>query len=135
MAPRAAVQALLEEEIALGGVLAVLGFTSVSASNSLDTPADEKFVVTRWEDQAVQFSRHGPQRLTVWFHTREQDYADIDKAMERVKDVLEDAIHVPGVDGWTLTTADWRGDSQDLIDDGFGTLTRNSGFDVVSRYG
>lgn len=134
MAARASVQSLLEAEVAEGESLHALGFTNVYASNSLDTPPEHQFIVVRWEDWSPQFYRHGPQRLTIWLHTKDLDYADIDKGLEIVKDLMGSAVHLPGSDGWTLTQADWRGDSQDLIDDGFGTLTRNSAFDAVSRY-
>lgn len=133
MAARASVQMLLEEDLALGQPLHEMGYTSVYASNSVDTPGDHQFIIVRWEDMDQQFATFGPQRLSIWLHTRDQDYTDIDSGLERVKALLGEALHVPGGDGWTLTQADWRGDSQDLIDDGFGTLTRNSSFDVVSR--
>ena len=129
MAARAAVVSLLEGDAALVD----LGFSTVYGSNAVDTPAEDKFTILRWEEEDQQIQNHGPQRLSVWLHDRDQDYAAIDKGLRRIRQILDGAIHVAGVDGWTLTCSDWRGDSQDLVDDGFGTQTRNSAFDVVSR--
>lgn len=134
MAARAAVQSLLVGDLEPEGKLALLGFQKAYASNSVDTPAEHKFIIVRWEETNPQFGDRGPQRMTVWAHTRDHDYSDIDSALERVKLLVTRSVHLVGGDGWVLTQADWRGDSQDLVDDGFGTLTRNSSFDVVSRY-
>ena len=86
------------------------------------------------EEKQQSFGRKGPERVTVWLHSKGRDYGPIDDGLEVVKYVLEDAVHLLGGDGWILTQADWRGDSQDLFDDGYGTITKNSAFDVVSRY-
>lgn len=134
MAARAAVHSLLEDDLEPGQPLAELGYTSVYASNSVDSPEDTMFLVIRWEAKDVAFSRRGPQRMTIWAHTRDLDYTDLDLALERIKDLVEAQTHRRGADDWILTQADWRGDSQDLRDDGFGTLTRHAAFDVVSRY-
>jgi hypothetical protein len=134
MAARAAVQGLLEASLAPGGELRDLGFEAAYAGNSVDTPAENAFIIVRWEETPQAFGRTGKQRLTIWLHSRDRDYADIDTGLEVVKNLLESAVHLPGADGWTLTQADWRGDSQDLYDDGYETITRNSAFDVVSRY-
>lgn len=134
MSARASVQALLEGELTPGARLRDLGFETAYGSNAVDTPTEEMFLIVRWEDQTPQFGNRGPQRLTVWAHSKDRDYSPIDLALGVVKDLLGGATHLAGADGWILTQADWRGDSQDLYDDGFGTITRNSGFDVVSRY-
>ena len=130
MTSRAALQGLIEDDAALNG----LGFTRAYGSQAADTPDEERFVIIRWQERNVAFGNRGVQRVTIWFHDRDQDYAVIDKAIERTKDILAAATHVAGADGWILTQADWRGDSQDLIDDGFRTQTRNTAFDVASRY-
>lgn len=129
MAARASVVSLLEGDPVLAG----LGFSTVYGSNAVDTPEEDKFIILRWEEEDQQIQNHGPQRLSVWLHDRDQDYAAIDKGLRRIRHLLDGAVHVEGADGWILTCSDWRGDSQDLVDDGFGTQTRNAAFDVVSR--
>ena len=134
MTARAALQKLLDDLVVPEeGSLRALGFTSVYGTNSVDTPEDQRFIIVRWLDHTQSFGLIGPRRVNIWFHDRDQDYARIDAAIAIVKGVLGDAVHVTGVDGRTITQADWRGDSQDLIDDGFKTQTRYSGYDVVSR--
>lgn len=130
MTARAAVYSLLSTD----PVLEDLGFEKVYASNSIDSPDEYKFLVIRWEERTFFTPEHGPQSMTVWAHTRDRDYGDIDRALQRVRELLTSAIHLAGDDGWVLTQADWSGDSSDLVDDGFHTLTRNSSFRTVSRY-
>jgi len=134
MSARAAVHQLVEDDLAPGQPLAELGYTSVYASGDVDSPDDVMFIIIRWEGKDRRFATFGPERVSLWAHTRDLDYGDLDKALERFKHLLGGAVHVVGGDGWTLTQADWRGDSADLRDDGFGTLTRYAAFDAVSRY-
>ena len=133
MAARAALQSLLQTDLDGEGVLYELGFRAVYAANSVDSPEEHMFFIIRWEENVPSFARYGPHRATVWAHSKDQDYGPIDKALEYVKDLVLAAVHLEGEDGWVLTVAEWRGDSTDLIDDGFNTITRNSGYDVVSR--
>lgn len=130
MAARAAVFTLLEGD----SVLQNLGFGKIYASNSIDSPDEEKFIVIRWEERTMFVPDRGPQSLTIWAHTRDRDYGDIDEVLERVKHLFGEVVQRPGADGWILTQADWVSDSSDLVDNGFNTLTRNSAFRVVSRY-
>lgn len=134
MAARASVQSLIEGLLANGEPLELLGFKNCYASNSVDTPVEDEFIIIRWEDQPQAFGNRGKQVLTIWFHLRDQDYTPIDLAMEEVKLAMMQSVHRVGADGWILTQADWRGDSPDLIDDGFKTITRNSSYEAVSRY-
>ena len=132
MPSRAAVYSLLDDDAELKGVN--IGIQAVLASNSIDSPTERFFVVIRWEESVKAFKNKGANRLTVWVHTRDGDYTLVDKALERIKDLLTSTIHRAGADGWTMTLAEWNSDSTDLIDGGFGTLTRNSDYTVVSRY-
>lgn len=126
---RAAVQSLLDSNADLN----TLGFDSVWAGNSIDSPPQNRFIVLRWEEATASFGQRGRTRLTVWFHDTDRDYGGIQQAMQVVRDVLEGAVHVLGADGVTLTTAKWDEDSSDLFDDGYGTVTKWSGFTVVAR--
>lgn len=130
MAARAAVYSLLDEDAELG----TIGVQAVYASNSIDTPGEEFFLVIRWETPEVAFKNKGTDHCTVWAHDRQRDYGRIDQALERVKELLTSTVHRTGDDGWTMTCAEWRGDSPDLVDGGFNTLTRNSDFAIPARY-
>ena len=125
---RAAVQAVL---------LTAPGLPSQQswAMNSLDTPTQWPFIVQRWEETTPAYGLVGTQGLTVWVHDQPGDYARINTLLEWIKSALTAMVHVNGGDGRIVTQIDWTGDSSDLFDDGWGTITRNAGFRVVSRAG
>ena len=128
MTARAAVQTLLETDVILLGI----GLEAVYAANAIDTPPEQVFATVHWEEKTMAFEIRGPQTLVIWFHDHDRDYAKIDAMIARAITILEAAVHVPGVDG-TLTTAKWRGTSEDLFDDGYNTVTKNVSFSVISR--
>jgi len=131
---RAAVYSLLvgDTELSALGITA----STIFASNAVDTVTASPFLVLRWEEQTARWgiaNQRGKQLLTVWAHDRTGDYSRINAILKRVETILTLALHVPGTDGMTLTQCEWRGESSDLYDDGFKTITRNSAYDVVSR--
>jgi hypothetical protein len=111
-----------------------LGITEASVWNieSVDNPARVKpFVVTAWAD--VPRPTHPAARrrnLLVWAHDEGGDYSRIDSILERVRQLLTGVTHFGGI-----TQVDWEGASGDLYDDGFHTITRNSGFRVIGADG
>jgi|GEM_PF-5951742 len=130
MPARAAVYDLLSGD----ETIAELGVTGVYPTQSVDTPSDDRFLIIRNDAKQLSFGRRGPETCSIWAHDRSGDYGQIDKILERVKDLLEGAIHRAGSDGWILTTASWLGDGPDLYDPGYNTVTRWSDFKTVSRY-
>lgn len=134
MSARASVYSLLVGDT----TLSALGYTAstIYPSQAPDTPSTMPFIVLRWEEQTSRWgikNEPGKQVLTIWCHDKGGSYDRINAGLNRVKEILEVAVHVDGADGVTLTQADWRGNSADLYDDGFKTITRNSAYDVVSR--
>jgi len=112
-----------------------LGFTTVYAQNEVDTPPENRFVVLRWESPDPKaFAQKAVDHCVVAFHDKDQDYGQIDLAIERVKEIVRDVLHVSGGDGWVMTQASWNTDSPDLWDDGFKTVTRWTDISVNSRY-
>lgn len=128
---RAAVNTAIENSAVLAGLGLVAGATY--AANALDATKERPFVVMRWENRPKSFGDRGVQGLTVWVHDQPGDYTRVDKMLAEIRSVLTSMVHVAGVDGMTVTQIDWTGDSADLWDDGFRTITRNAGFSVVSR--
>lgn len=130
MTARASVQTLLDTDTELTS----LGFSTVIAANSVDTPPDKRFLIVKWLDTPPPaFGSTGVDALQVWAHDTDRDYTYIGKALRRVRDILLDAVHVAGADGVTLTVADWAGEGPDLYDSGYQTCTRYADFSVVSR--
>lgn len=105
------------------------------AANALDTPTAYPFIVHRWEETSPAFGLIGTETLRVWVHDEVGDYARINTLLEWVKMTLTAMTHVAGSDGRIVTQIDWTGDSGDLYDDGWKTISRNAGFRVVSRAG
>jgi hypothetical protein len=130
MASRAAVQSLLQDDPILIG----LGVGAVYGANAVDTPAEDLFLIVSWNVKDLAFKSTATTRLTVWAHDKDRDYGRIADVLRRVRDVLLDAVHVAGADGWTLTLVEWDGEGPDLFDEGYNTVTRYSDFVVASRY-
>lgn len=111
-----------------------LGITADSVWNieALDNPDRRKpFVVTAWST-TPRPQHPGARRrdLLVWAHDEGADYTRIDAILERVRQIL-----VGITDQGGITQVDWEGASSDLYDDGFRTITRNSGFRVIGADG
>lgn len=128
---RAAVFSLLSADTQLQALGINTG--TVYGSNAVDTPDAKPFVILHWGMRAREFGLVGDQNLTVWAHDEPADYARINEILERVKAILTSAVHVDGGDGTILTLATWNGDSDDFYDDGYETVSKNSGFVILSR--
>lgn len=130
-------KAALFNLISTDATLHTLGYaaSAVYASNAVDDPYTSKFIVIHWEDVLLSVPQRsiGPTNVTVWFHDKERTYDDIDAALNRTKVLMDAVIHLPGSDGFTITQMDWQGDSGELFDDGYGTVTRTTSYRIVSR--
>lgn len=97
----------------------------------------KRFLILRWEEpRFTPVMRKGPQRVTVWAHSPVQlstDFVDLDKILDRVKEVLTAMEHVDGGDGYIVTKVDFTGSGGDLRDNGYETITKNSAFEVLFR--
>lgn len=130
MSARAAIASLLGTD----GQMNMLGIDEdvIFASNATDSPDRTRmFVVIRFDEVPKTGRGIGPSLATIWFHVpkeKEQDYGKIDLAMLRAKELMESVEHRDGDDGWRLTAPSWAGDSGDLFDDGYNTLTRYSSY-------
>lgn len=110
--------------------------SEVYAFGSIDTPEtlSEAFIVIRWggaNPGAVK--RRGPVQVTFWVYDKMADYTNINLIIERLKTIMLAATHLAGADGWTLSMAEWSGESEDLYDDVYGCIVRTVTFTVVTR--
>jgi len=114
-----------------------IGASNIFPSNATDDPpATQPFLFIRWEETSPRWglsNSPGKTSMSLWAHDHGGSYNRINLILERCKEILEAASHVVGSDGYILTQVDWRGASGDLVDDGYKTLTRNHGYEVVSR--
>jgi hypothetical protein len=131
MAARSAFYKVIDDDTEL----AALGFDVTYQQNAVDAPDEDRFVVLRWEQTGLRlYDQNAPDRCLVCFHDKDRDYGQIDLAIQRVKQIVRDALHVSGGDGWVMTQASWVSDGPDLFDDGFKTVTRWTEITVNSRY-
>jgi hypothetical protein len=114
----------------------VLNGLGINSENSfaidVDTPQTRPFLQIRWGLNEIGLKNTVVSRrtLTVWVHDEPGDYTRIDEILYRVKSLL------PTLDGQSnglghVVSIEWTGDSEDLADDGHGTITRNTGFSLV----
>lgn len=115
-----------------------LGFfqENVYGSNSVDSPTDKMFIVISSEGASKAFGTTGVDLVTYWVHQKKIlgiDYATVDLALFRLRELLVGAQHFQGGDGWSLTGASWVDQSRDLADEAFQTITKFTTFRVASR--
>lgn len=130
MAARAALYSLLETDTEL----LALGVQAVYPTNAVDTPGEDLFLIVRWDPTSSVFGSYGQDRVQIWAHDRSRDYGRVSSCLARLRELLPATVHRAGDDGWTLSTAEWRGEGPDLFDDGYQTVTRFADFTLVSRY-
>lgn len=92
-----------------------------------DTPAGDLWVVLRWGVTDVGPGRDAGrvENLSIWAYNRQSDYGPILDVLARCKAVLL-GISGPGA----IIQVDYRGDSEDLWDDGYRAVTRNSSYRI-----
>lgn len=73
--------------------------------------------------------------LQVWAHDEPGDYSVIDDLLNRVRIVLTAVEAYQVTDGKWISCITWQGDSEDLYDDGPGTIVRNGSYIVTGSGG
>lgn len=116
-----------------------LGFTEarVWASNALDTPDREgPFIVINVDLTEKVFGTTGVETMSYWVHIPKEkgrDYSLIDLAIEQIKALMAEVVHLAGADGWSLTSGTWVDTSRDLVDDGYNTIVKYVTFRTATR--
>lgn len=116
-----------------------LGFTQarVWASNALDTPdRNGPFIVINVDSQERAFGTTGRDTVSYWVHVPRElgrDYALIDLAIEQLKALMDNVMHLAGSDGWSLTCGSWLDTSRDLTDEAFNTIVKYVTFNAATR--
>lgn len=109
---------------------ALVPAASVYGAGSLtQTPEKKPFVVLRFGPAiAAPVPDTHYTELQVWAHDRPGDYLRIQEILAQAKTTLVGQIVSIGA-----IACRWQGDSNDLADDGLGTITRNSSFRLVGN--
>lgn len=74
-------------------------------------------------------------RLEIWAHDKSGDYTVIDELLNRCRIVLTAMRAVSTGDSKWITCVEWQDDSEDLYDEGPGTITRNSSYIIIGSGG
>lgn len=109
-------------------LLALLSAGDVHGGGSLEfVPKNKPFLVLRFGPK-LRAHADGPytSSLTVWIHDQPGSYKRIEDILPIVKARLDGPVSAEGA-----TLCEWTGDSGDLADDGYKTITRNSSFNLV----
>ena len=136
MSGRSAVFTLLSTDAELVSAFGI-NSSRVWPAQALDTaPRKGPFLIIRWEEtDRGQNLASRSEVMTVWAHSPREsstDFATLDLILSRVEELLLAVEHLSGTDG-TITQIDFNGQSPDLNDEGYKTITKNSAFRVVSR--
>lgn len=128
---KAAVYTMLSSDAALIS----MGFTADAwfSSASAESPLQRPFGIIKWGGSFPAFKLTGSTDVTIWLYDEPGSYVRINAAIERIKRLITSAVQVQGSDQMTLTMAQWSGDSEDLYDDIYKCVTRNSTFTVLMR--
>lgn len=70
---------------------------------------------------------------TIWVHDEPGDYSLIDAVIENVKTALSGVQREAGTGEESGVCCRWIGDSQELADDGYHTITRNTSFQLNGK--
>jgi len=73
------------------------------------------------------------QYATIWVHDAPGDYMLIDSLIEEIKDALCGSSREAPVSETDAVSCRWMSDSGELADDGYGTITRNTQFQLNGR--
>lgn len=129
-------RAALREMLLNDEAIRALGFDhpeSILNAQGVDTPGFRPFIVIRWQNVIPAFGMVGQQSVAIWVHDEPGDYARIDDTIVRINYLCSNLVHQEGSDGSTISAMTWRGDSDDLFDDGYKTITRNTSFSAAGR--
>lgn len=122
--------------------LNLLGITedSVFQNFSLEERpiATGPFIILRWGDSdRPQFGDvKNPVRLTLWVHyplEESTDFTRLDNILDACDATLSSVEDVDGTDGYAVTCVRATGRSGDFKDDGFQTISKNAGYEVLAR--
>lgn len=95
------------------------------------------WLVLRWGSRPGRWGGvGGKQSLTVWAYQGRQvsnDFTAILAVLDRVTGVLAGVSNHVASDGSVVTTVDYGGESEDLVDEGYDAIAKSVQFTVVTR--
>lgn len=124
-------RALVRFALVNDATLQSLGFVAEGIlAGDIDTPEQRPFIQLRWSTTTPGLDVVSRRNLVVWVHDTPGDYDRIDRSIRRIRQVLTGLVGAQH-DFGHLMVCEWTGDSEDLADDGHGTITRTTSFSIV----
>lgn len=125
-------RALIRSTITGDATLVGLGVVAAGVlSGDVDTPESRPFLNLRWSTTRPGLDVVTRRDLVIWVHDQPSDYeSKIDPIIRRLRTLLPSLAGVVHPYGH-LTAVEWTGDSEDLTDDGHGTITRTTSYSIV----
>lgn len=117
-------------DVAAVDLHALIPAANIFGAGSLEgSPAVKPFIMQRFGPK-VRRIPEGPYSRTVsiWVHDVPGDYLRIESALGLIRPLLEGQVAEAGA-----ISCEWAGDSGDLADDGYGTITRYTSFTLVGN--
>lgn len=106
---------------------------AMDGTRNITPPNDKLFVIIRWETTPAGFA--AVTTFSVWVHQPRElgnSFHIINAALERIRNILKNAVHVQGADGKKLTQANFQGYGGDQADGGYDTITKYAAFTGLS---
>lgn len=106
---------------------------AMDGTRNIAPPNDKLFVIIRWETTPPGIA--AVTTFSVWVHQPRElgtSFNTINAALERIRRILQAAVHVPGGDGKKLTQAFFQGYGGDQSDGGYDTITKYAAFTGLS---
>jgi hypothetical protein len=126
-------RALIRSAIIADSELIGLGVVpeGVLAGN-VDTPQPRPFLNLKWGIRNPGVSVVTRTTLVIWVHDQPNDYTRIEQICVRLRNLLTslEAAQDTVVGGW-VNVVDWVSDSDDLFDEGHGTITKQCTFIIT----
>ncbi len=126
-------RSLIAQTILADATLTGLGVVEETLfAGDVDTPPNVLWLNLRWgQVPAVpSVAAMATRNLTIWVHDEPNDYSKIDQVVRRLRELLPGIEAAEHDSGW-INSIRWAGDSDDLTDDGHGTITRTTSYTIV----
>lgn len=104
-----------------------------AASALEERPADPPFAVVRFGTTGRGMGKIVRAHADIWVHDEPGSYVRIDNILAAIRGTLDGVNHLADGVGNEIISAEWTSDSGDLIDQGYRTITKNTGYDLIGR--
>lgn len=117
---------LVSNDLTLTGFLGASPNTRLFPVNVLTSTPNTPYAAYKLIVETPRIGSAKNAQLQVWVHDKPGDYSKIDSILARIKEVLEAQTHADD-----FLEARWLDHSEDMLDEGSGTITRFSRYTII----